>query len=401
MTKLAETKPPLHEWADAEASRQLPILRSRGEGQHIEFMRSFPEQARDLGKEIAAFASSGGGRILIGVEDDGSLYGVPAFEDAAERDQLVKRVEGICHGAVKPAITPRATFAWESGTGILVVIVPKGGQPVYYCEGRPYIRHMRESRPAEPSEVIELVQKWAGFDSAALSSVEIPSDSIWLSELGQILVDILIAADEYPARRMAPWVDYLQSDCESWASSLRDLIHEYLQGEDHLAAEIRSLAEQCDELAGLLHVRSSSTWPQIDERIPKIQANAADLKKQLIDEVPLSAESEQQARQTIVLSARKARDLVGRIDRLMGLRTDDVKDEASGIGEEILRIAMYPLRFLPAEDADLLRQGGRELHLVDTMQLYANGGASAKKVAERIVKATEEIEAVAAKVDIS
>ena len=91
---------PLPGGADEEVSRQLPTLRSRGEGQHIEYMRSFPEQARDLGKEIAAFASSGGGRILIGVEDDGSLRGVLQIEDPAERDRLVKRVEGICRGTV-------------------------------------------------------------------------------------------------------------------------------------------------------------------------------------------------------------------------------------------------------------------------------------------------------------
>lgn len=198
---------------------------------------------------------------------------------------------------------------------------------------------------------------------------------------------------------MAPWVEYLQGDCESWAGALRDLIHEHLQGEDHLAGEIRSLADQCDELASILQVRSSSTGPQIDESLPKIQGCAADLKKQLIDELPLSAESEREAKETIVLSARKARDLVGRIDRLMGFRTDELKDEASAIGEDILRIAMYPLRFLPSEDVERLRQAGREMHLVDTMQLYCDGCESANKVADRIVGATEEIEAIATKVD--
>ena len=281
----------------------------------------------------------------------------------------------------------------------MVVSVQKGGQPVYYCAGRPYVRHLRESRPAEPNEVIELIQKWAGFDSVAPGGVEVSSDSIWHSELGQILVEILIAADEYPARCMAPWVDYLQSDCERWASSLRDLIHEYLQREEHLATEIRSFAEQCDEMASILQFPSSSTWPQVAERMPEIQRKAADLKKQLIDELPLSADSERVAKETIVLSARKARDLVGRSDRLMGFRIDELKDEASSIGEEILRIAMYPLPFLADKDAEALRQAGRQLHLVDTIPVYLDGGASGKKLAEQIVRATEGIETVAAKVD--
>ena len=386
-------------WADEDLSRQSRALRSRGEGQHTEYMRSFPQQVRELAKEIAAFASSGGGWILIGVEDDGGFCGLPRMDDSIERDNLVKRVEGICRGTVKPSITPRIAFVWELGQAFLAISVPKGGQPVYYCEGRPYIRHIRESRPAEPNEVIELVQKWAGFDAAPLTGVEISSESIWLSGLASILVEILIAADEFPARSMAPWVDYLQSDCERWAESLRDLVHEHLQGKDHLSAEIRALEAQCDELASILRVRSTSTWPQLEERMPKLGASAAAMKTRLVDVVPFSDASQREATSTIVLSARKARDLVSRIDRLAGFRSDDLKDEASDIGERILRVSMYSLPFLSSEDATALRKAGRDLHLVETVQLYLDGGASLKGLADQIVAATERIESVAAKLD--
>jgi hypothetical protein len=42
------------EWIDLGLSNQLPVLRDRGEGQHLEFMVRYPENGHDLSKEIAA-----------------------------------------------------------------------------------------------------------------------------------------------------------------------------------------------------------------------------------------------------------------------------------------------------------------------------------------------------------
>ena len=64
-------------WVDESLSTALPILRSRGEGQATEYISKFPDQARELGKEIAAFSTSNDGIILIGVGDDGDIVGVP------------------------------------------------------------------------------------------------------------------------------------------------------------------------------------------------------------------------------------------------------------------------------------------------------------------------------------
>ncbi len=65
----------LPDWADTRLSGELAILRSRGEGQNLEFKREFPKQATDLAKEIAAFATSNQGTILLGVSDSGDLVG--------------------------------------------------------------------------------------------------------------------------------------------------------------------------------------------------------------------------------------------------------------------------------------------------------------------------------------
>jgi predicted HTH transcriptional regulator len=76
-------------WADAAISADLPILRQKGEGQELDFKIDVPQYLHELGKDIAAFGSSGGGKILFGIADDGTLVGL-SFADAAQRDLFLR-----------------------------------------------------------------------------------------------------------------------------------------------------------------------------------------------------------------------------------------------------------------------------------------------------------------------
>lgn len=53
-------------------SEDLSIILQEGEGYKIEFK----ERISGLDKEIVAFANASGGKILIGVADDGTVKGV-------------------------------------------------------------------------------------------------------------------------------------------------------------------------------------------------------------------------------------------------------------------------------------------------------------------------------------
>ena len=117
------------EWVDQQFSNDLPNYRARGEGQDIEFKKEFPEHVSSLAKEIAAFATSNTGTILIGVDDDGDLVGLEGLEDVKARDNLLNRLAGICCGTVKPAVTPRPIWAIEGNRLVLAITVPKGTEP--------------------------------------------------------------------------------------------------------------------------------------------------------------------------------------------------------------------------------------------------------------------------------
>jgi hypothetical protein len=48
-------------WADTELSAKLADIRAKGEDAATEFKEGFPAQAHRLGRELAAFGTSGGG----------------------------------------------------------------------------------------------------------------------------------------------------------------------------------------------------------------------------------------------------------------------------------------------------------------------------------------------------
>jgi len=62
---------------------------ARGEGQHIEFKRRVPSPER-IARELIAFANTGGGTLLVGVDDDGTIVGVkdPEEEEYALRQAV-------------------------------------------------------------------------------------------------------------------------------------------------------------------------------------------------------------------------------------------------------------------------------------------------------------------------
>jgi predicted HTH transcriptional regulator len=62
--------------------RDLKRYVSLGEGMHTEFKRRMPRPER-IAKEAIAFANAAGGRIFLGVDDDGTIMGV---RDAVEEE---------------------------------------------------------------------------------------------------------------------------------------------------------------------------------------------------------------------------------------------------------------------------------------------------------------------------
>lgn len=145
------------QWADAGLSASLPDIRATGEHDTVEFKERFPDQVHRLAQELAALATSGGGVLYIGINDNGELEGIDAA-DGDGRDAAVERAQGIV-STIRPSLRADILFAVENDTPVLAVNIPAQDEPVFYYDHRPYIRDARRSRPATPDEVKERI--WA------------------------------------------------------------------------------------------------------------------------------------------------------------------------------------------------------------------------------------------------
>jgi len=140
------------------------------ESQEFEFKESLPENRSKLAQEFAAFATSNDGLVLIGVSDGGTVVGVPAAESDDEQARIREVLEASAD-KVRPPLAIATTFVERNGQWIAAVEVAKGPEPVYYSDGKPYVRAGTRSRPAEPGEVKRFIADAADRDHRDLISL--------------------------------------------------------------------------------------------------------------------------------------------------------------------------------------------------------------------------------------
>jgi len=106
---------------------------------------------KDIGEALVAFANADGGELLVGVEDDGRVTGVPHSEEAL--DSFLASWQSQVH-AKTPLVQPRVARVQIDGSLVLYFAVQKGTELIHLTsDGRCMQRRDRESRPV-PSEHI-------------------------------------------------------------------------------------------------------------------------------------------------------------------------------------------------------------------------------------------------------
>jgi ATP-dependent DNA helicase RecG len=376
-------------WIDDETSNQLPVLRSQGEGQALEFMRSFPDNVRELAREIAAFATSNSGTILIGVDNEGGCVGIVPSPTAAERDALLQRIEGICNGAVKPSITPRARFAREGAHIVLALTIPKGSQPIYYANNIPYLRHITSSRPAEPHEVIELVQGTVRplFRPTATASIEETPDrrTQFLADLMRNLYSVVIFGEELDQRMVNPWLDGMRAQFGNAASRLREAATQEIAQHEKLDVSLLEAAEAFDHFARLRsHLGSSG---ELEQSANAAVTQANNLLKRIEPEITAHVSPKQLVDQLRVLRRQLAL-LATQADKAPTSGSiEDLQTRAAELGLKILNIAQYGVNRLAPDLRSHLVKAGHQLHLSETERLYLDGGASMTMIIDNVKQA--------------
>lgn len=109
--------------------RDLKRYVSSGEGFYIEFKRRTPQPDR-LAKEVIAFANARGGKIFVGVDDDGTIRGVKDAEE--ERFALRQALDGYCDPDVEVDIVAVPIARRRE---VIVVDVPESPLKPHYLVG--------------------------------------------------------------------------------------------------------------------------------------------------------------------------------------------------------------------------------------------------------------------------
>jgi predicted HTH transcriptional regulator len=144
---------------DDELTDQLQLDLAEGESWHVEFKeydhwrldeKIADSWKDDLSHELAAFASIGG-KVYIGISDDGIVKGISGSHQTWQ-ERLFERAVG----RIKPKVNWKSYYFVDPATGLsLTRLDVLEGEPIYYVQGKPYLREGTKSQQAIP----ELQQK--------------------------------------------------------------------------------------------------------------------------------------------------------------------------------------------------------------------------------------------------
>ncbi len=116
-----------------------------GEGFHLELKETFDKSFME---EVCAFANSGGGRIIIGVSDNGIIKGC----------NTDNRSRSLIQDSLR-SLQPNLDISIDIIDSLIVVMVPEGSDKPYACSKGFYVRNGANSQKLDRNEIVEFFQK--------------------------------------------------------------------------------------------------------------------------------------------------------------------------------------------------------------------------------------------------
>lgn len=382
-------------WADAELSAELPLIAAGGERQDLDFKERLPDQLRDLAKEIAAFATSNTGRIVLGISDEGVVTGLLECAAPDGRASLVSRVEGICKNVVTPPITPEVKFGISDTKVVASVLVPKGASPVYYVGNIPYVRQLTAARPAQPQEMIDLIVAWDAQRKVVEGRVE--NFLEWVRLDSQTA---LLRCFDYGDERTGRWLASAARSLGESAEKLHMLAIEVPPGYEDAQRRLKEIASDMDVAAhqevGPANLDQSIAVAAIARAI----ANINELRSQCLPTRARSQASIERMRISFRAQALK-------LETLTRVAQNDAQREGSGIlgsdpsgiGWEVRWLVVSYRTLLGDTLAEELDSVGRRLRLVPLRLDRFGDKKNREAVANEIADLCRRLNELAATVD--
>ena len=127
-------------------NKELKGLIEQGEGYYIEFKR---ELSKDFKNEMVAFANASGGKILLGVEDNGVIKGIKLGNTFRSQ---VQQAAQECD--------PPINIVMQEVDNVMIVTVPEGKEKPYRSTNGFYLRVGPNSQKMGTNQIAEYIEKY-------------------------------------------------------------------------------------------------------------------------------------------------------------------------------------------------------------------------------------------------
>ena len=147
-------------------TEELEILVKQGEGYTLEFKENL---GKKFAVEVVALANSMGGKILIGVDDDGNIIGTDTSNN--QRANIQNQISQI---------EPRINVKIEVVDNVIVVNVPEGDDKPYSSSDGYYLRAGAMCQKMNRNEIREYLEDGGKIQFDRMINKKAKYPEIWL-----------------------------------------------------------------------------------------------------------------------------------------------------------------------------------------------------------------------------
>jgi hypothetical protein len=290
------------DYTSEELSAQLKRDLAEGESWHIEFKAyNFAQLAAqgdgwkdDLAHEFAALGSVGG-KIYIGVDDNGVVLGVNGGSHQQWQERLFERTAG----KIKPRVNWKSyPIDNDSKSNKVIMIELLEGEPLYYVGGKPYVREGTKSRPAEPEDVKARFKKYFESTQALVATdTEDPKKSEQsevVSWITNTLISLLVAMNLYEQKDVNPQLDRLKSELEITQTTIDAQLGTIKRAFGKESSYYKSMELIYQEILAATSIQfmidGGRSWNAWKEHLKKIHSTATELLSDIKSSITITIE---------------------------------------------------------------------------------------------------------------
>lgn len=195
---------------------ELESLIQQGEGERVEFKRSFRNDAVET---VVAFANSRGGSLVVGVDDDGAPVGTTFGRETLPT--ILNRIGN----ATEPTVVPEVELTDVDGRTVCVITVAEYPLKPVSTRGRCFRRVGNSNSQMPPAEIAQMHMRSTGTSWDALPATGKTIEDIDLDAVANyITASTRIGRRHYPADadpvEVLRKLELVDGDQATWAAIL-------------------------------------------------------------------------------------------------------------------------------------------------------------------------------------